>query len=87
MFQFLAEMLLKYGDVSGTAYSPLLAAMAAADWSTAVVELKKVPAFVAWYNGLTSQQKVGFRDMLPSFLNMLNNWMTEDKLKAMLHRT
>ena len=87
MFQFLAEMLLKYGDVSGTTANALLTAMAAADWSAAMAELKKVPDFVAWYNGLTSQQKVGFRDMLPSFLNMLNNWMTEDKLKAMLHRT
>jgi hypothetical protein len=86
MFQFLAEMLLRYGDVSGTAYNPLLAAMAAADWSTAVVEMKKVPEFVAWYNGLSAQQKVGFRDMLPSFLSMLNSWMTAEKLKAMLHR-
>jgi hypothetical protein len=80
-------MLLRYGDVSGTAADALLTVMAAGDWSAAVVELKKVPEFVSWFNGLTSQQKVGFRDMLPSFLNMLNNWMTEDKLKAMLHRT
>jgi hypothetical protein len=87
MFQFLADVLLRYGDVSGSTPNALFTAMAAADWSAAVVELKKVPEFVAWYNGLTSQQKVGFRDMLPSFLSMLNSWMTADKLKAMLHRT
>ncbi|MFB3882858.1 MAG: hypothetical protein ACE149_16460 [Armatimonadota bacterium] len=87
MFQFLADMLLRYGDVSGSTPNALLTSMAAADWNAAVVELKKVPEFVTWYNGLTSQQKVGFRDMLPSFLSMLNSWMTADKLKAILHRT
>ena len=87
MFQFLAEMLMKYGDVSGTSANALLTAMAAGDWNAAAIEMKKVPEFVAWYSGLTSQQKVGFRDMLPSFLTMLNSWMTADKLKAMLHRT
>ncbi len=87
MLQFLAEMLLRYGDVSGATPNALLTAMAAADWSAAVVELKKVPEFLSWYNGLSAQKKVGFRDMLPSFLNMLNSWMTAEKLKAMLHRT
>ncbi len=87
MFEFLAQMLLRYGDVSGTAADTLLTAMAAGDWNAAVAELKKVPEFVVWYGTLTSQQKVGFRDMLPSFLSMLNNWMTADKLKAILHRT